>query len=778
MINKHLSRGVSATALMLALASMPAGAQEALPAIDVGVAQPQPAAAAPAPDVAPGFSPERLKLPVYRDPPGQTTTTIDTKIFENESLLTIGDLLDYSPGVTVAQGNSARDMVIMIRGSGARTSTGLSNVVVMEDGFNLTLANGGGGYTLAMDPHAYGAVDVYRGGSSALWGNYAMEGAVNFRMRSGAEINGAEIGSEYGSYGSAQNWAVVGKKVGDFDLSLFASDVRSDGYIYHTDYNTQTFNFLGTWSPTPTDRVTLKLLQNDWFSDMGGRETWMQYLLNPWQRGYGCAYQTTLNSPFCTAVQGGAIPANAIGGKAAPTQSPDSIGFHRHNTRDYVGLRYEHDFDSSTTWRTQVSYDYDDYEQPTNPTWQTRGPTVGLNASTDITSHAPIFGYQATHYLNFFYNNAHQTWDSWFVVPYNFNQGAVGAQTSEQHSFQSDVGLKAREEVALSKQLTAVVGFSSTWTKIWGVSDSYGYTQSLLFPTYSSLPTSAAHAYWNYSPEATLAYRYSPEWLFRARYETAYATPAASALFTTSAGAPGDNTSLQPQTSQGVDVGFDWTPAGTNLTAKVTLFNEWWRNEFLSQLAPNGVSYSSNIPASIHRGVEATVEWRPYEGWRVLGNYTYNDQFFKNLNDTMSATYAIQRSGDKLPGVPAHLFTGRVAYEQPYGYFKGLGGFVEYQYRGDYPMDNGNLLWAPGYGVVNLDLHYTSDIDNSFLKKFTLYFDVKNIFNRTYISSISVVTDSLIAGKLIQNPGAVLASSASIIPGSPRAFYVGVKMKF
>ena len=334
MINNYFARGVSATALMLALATMPANAQEALPAIDVGTAQPGDAPADPPPpaaDVAPGFTPERMKLPVYRDPPGQTMTTVDTKIFQNELILNVGDLLDYSPGVTIAQGNSARDVVISIRGSGARTSTGLANIVVLEDGFSLTTANGGVGNTLNMDPHAYGAVDVYRGGSSALWGNYAMEGAVNFRMRSGAQIDGVEIGSEYGSFGSAQNWAIGGKKVGDFDLSVFASDVRSDGYIYHTDYNTQTFDFLGTWSPTPTDRVVLKLMQNDWFSDMGGRENFTQYTLNPFQQGYGCAYQTTLNAPFCAAVAGAPLPANAIYGKGAPTQSPDEIGMHRHN---------------------------------------------------------------------------------------------------------------------------------------------------------------------------------------------------------------------------------------------------------------------------------------------------------------------------------------------------------------------------------------------------------------------------------------------------------------
>jgi len=158
-------------------------------------------------------------------------------------------------------------MVVSIRGSGARSSTGLSNIVVLEDGFSETIVNGGGyGTALNLDPHAFGAVDVYRGGSSALWGNFAMEGAINFRMRSGAEINGAELGSEYGSFGSVQNWLVAGKKVGDFDISVFASDVRGDGFINHTEYNTQTVDLLATWTPTPADRVILKVVQNDWYS--------------------------------------------------------------------------------------------------------------------------------------------------------------------------------------------------------------------------------------------------------------------------------------------------------------------------------------------------------------------------------------------------------------------------------------------------------------------------------------------------------------------------------
>jgi iron complex outermembrane receptor protein len=64
------------------------------------------------------------------------------------------------------------------------------------------------------------------------------------------------------------------------------------------------------------------------------------------------------------------------------------------------------------------------------------------------------------------------------------------------------------------------------------------------------------------------------------------------------------------------------------------------------------------------------------------------------------------------------------------------------------------------------------------MKKVTVYFAVRNIFNTTYISSIANINDTLIAGTLIQAPAATLASSVSAVPGAPRSLTVGVKLKF
>src|SRR5438445_13171581 len=85
---------------------------------------------------------------------------------------------------------------------------------------------------------AYTAIDVIRGPSSALYGNYATGGALNFRARPGGSIDGAEYGVDGGSFGYLNNYLAYGKKVGNFEGSLFSSDARGDGFIQNSWLNT------------------------------------------------------------------------------------------------------------------------------------------------------------------------------------------------------------------------------------------------------------------------------------------------------------------------------------------------------------------------------------------------------------------------------------------------------------------------------------------------------------------------------------------------------------
>jgi iron complex outermembrane recepter protein len=112
------------------------------------------------------------------------------------------------------------------------------------------------------------------------------------------------------------------------------------------------------------------------------------------------------------------------------------------------------------------------------------------------------------------------------------------------------------------------------------------------------------------------------------------------------------------------------------------------------------------------------------------------------------------------------------------GTLAGLGGFVEVQWKDSFYMDNANLLKAPGYELVNLNVHYKTDLVSDYLKSLSLYLEVRNVFNRTYVASANNITDSVTALG-VQNPASVLANTTnSIYAGSPRAFVAGMKVAF
>jgi iron complex outermembrane receptor protein len=135
-----------------------------------------------------------------QDPDGQPVTTIGADRYNNEPAFSIGQILRQSPGVSVRQGNGPRDVGISIRGSNARVGFAIRNIQVFEDGFPITQPDGLSRTDLT-DPHAYSSIDVFRGPSSAMFGNYATGGAINFRMRPGSAIRGVELGSDFGSFG-------------------------------------------------------------------------------------------------------------------------------------------------------------------------------------------------------------------------------------------------------------------------------------------------------------------------------------------------------------------------------------------------------------------------------------------------------------------------------------------------------------------------------------------------------------------------------------------------
>ncbi len=699
---------------------------------------------------------------------GQTVTNVDDAAFRNTPAQTIADIVKLSPGVVVIQGNGPRDVGVSVRGSNARNSFGARNIQVFEDDFPVTQPDGLARFDLT-DPHAYGAVDVVRGPSSARYGNYALGGAVNFRTRRGREIQGAEIGTDIGGDGYANVYATIGTAGERYDVSVFGSLVGADGSTGHTGYTTGTINAYGTFELGDRDRVAGKIIYNEGEFRLATRLSYNQYLANPYQRG--CERAATA-AAGCGTIS---VLANGVNG-ARISQTAAEGDLARNDRRTIIGARYEHDFGPLTTWRTQLTFDSRVPFQPTSAT-PFKGTLNSYNLTSDITDRHALFGLDATSFVQVFYNYLDNQSFSFNKTP--AGRDGLGALTQTVFGDIRNYGVRAREELKLTPTLELVAGLGAERSRINVRQTAYAYPVGAS-PTLTLIP--ADRSFWNVAPEAALSWRPVDAVRLHGRVGTGYGIPQANSLFITPAGVFGNNTALKSQKNTGVDLGAE-IALGRTLKAEVTGYYEWFRNELVSQSAGvNLLAYTANAPRSIHRGIEVGLDWQPVAGLKVQGSYSYNDHHYTDFVERLTAgavSSTFDREGNAIPGVIPHFANVRLGYDQPSGLLAGLGGFAEITRRSRYYIDNGNFLSIPGYTLVNLNLHYDPPAGDDWWRRISLYVSVQNLLDKTYVGSASVIANSLNAATGLQNPAAVLSNTTgSIYAGQPRTVFAGIKSRF
>lgn len=702
---------------------------------------------------------------------GQTVTTVEDSAFRNTPATTIADIVKLSPGVAVTQGNGPRDVSVSVRGSNARNGFGARNIQVFEDDFPVTQPDGLARFDLT-DPHAYGAVDVVRGPSSARYGNYALGGAVNFRTRRGRDIDGVEAGLDLGSHGYANLFATIGHAGPRHEYSLFGSFVRGDGATGHNGYETGTINAYGTFALGERDRIAAKIIYNEGLFRLSTRLSYNQYLANPYQQGCEAAASA---APGCGTIS---VLVNGING-ARIAQTAAEGGLARNDRRTIAGLRHEHDFSGETTWRTQATFDSRVVNQPTSAT-PFRGTFNSYNITSDITHHGTVLGMDATAFAGVFYNYLDNQSFSFNKTPGGRN--GLGAPTQTVRGDIRNMGARARAELQLTPRLQFIAGIGVERSSIDMRQTAYSYPVGGT-PSLRLIP--AERSFDNIAPEAALFWQALDAVRVHARIGTGYGIPQANSLFITSGGVFGNNSDLKSQRNTGLDLGAEISIDRT-LKIEITGYQEWFTNELVSQSAGvNLLAYTSNVPKSVHRGVEIGLGWRPLPalpGLKLDASYSYNDHHYTDFSERLTSgavTALFDRRGNAIPGVIPTFLNARAGYAQEYGGLAGLGGFAEVTHRGRYFIDNGNLLEMPGYTLVNLNLHYDPPKDAGWLSRLSLFASVQNVLGKTYIGSASVISNSLNAATGAQNPAAILAgTTGTIYAGQPRTIYAGVKARF
>ncbi|MDB5365262.1 MAG: TonB-dependent receptor [Rhodospirillales bacterium] len=703
-------------------------------------------------------------------PIAQPATTITRDRIERTPAFSIGEVLKLSPGVTVVQGNGPRDVSVSVRGSNARNTFGIRNVVVSEDGFPVTQPDGLARTDLT-DPHAYGAIDILRGPSSARFGNYATGGAIDFRTRSGREIDGAEVSFDAGSFGYLNGFATVGGGDARYDYSLFASHVRADGSTQHTGFNTSTVNLLASYALTPSDRLTFKLIDNEIDANLSLRLSLAQYQANPFQRG--CEQAAAAG---CGTVS---LFTNGFNG-ARQNFSADQAALGRNDRRTIVGARWDHAFDGDTTLRTQLTFDNRDVKQPTSST-SFVGTFPSFNLSSELTRKAELLGRAATLRATAFGN-----YENVNSVLYNqtpAGSSVPGALTQNVTGRHANYGARLNGEIEIAPRWTAVLGVGVERTELNALQTAYAYPVAAT-PTLTLIR--ADRSFMNVAPEAGLRFAATNALTLRARVAGGYGTPQLTNLFVTQQGTPGNNTQLDTHTNLGVDVGATLKLDRT-LTLDVTGFYEFFRNELVTQSAgANLQSFTFNAPRSEHRGVELALDWQPLPsllpGARLNLAYLYDDQRYTSYAEQLSAgslSTTFDRSGKHIPGVMPNALTTRLSYDQPDGPARGLGAYVEFDFRDAYAIDNANLLRVPSARLINLGLSYEPRDAACWLARARFYVAVQNVLDATYVGSTGNVTNSISPTSGAQNGLSTLATTTgSIYAGTPRSVFGGVRVKF
>jgi iron complex outermembrane receptor protein len=705
----------------------------------------------------------------------QTATTVDMQRFASTPVFSVADILNDSPGVSMKQGNGPRDVGISIRGSNARNGFGIRNIVILDDGFPVTQPDGLSRSDL-IDPHAYSGIDVWRGPSSALFGNYATGGALNFRTRPGGDINGVEYGIDVGSFNYLNNYVTAGTKIGNFEGSVFISDVRGDGYYGYSDFDTQTINMLMTYQPTSKDKFTFKVIDNELDTELPFRMSLNQFKQNPFQKG--C--KTAADAAAGCVTNNFSATGNTSGPNSnAVKQTAEEAGANRDDRRTIGGFRWEHAFDAATTGQVQIVVDDRNINQPTGST-SAIGDYLSYNISTGITNRSSFAGLPTRAYLGAFWNYLPVDGFTYNIAP--GGNAKLGKLQSETTGSTMNFGARARQEVQLTDTVAVVSGATVERTSLDGSQRSFKYNTN--GDTTSETTVSVDRDVTNVAPEVGLVYTPNRAWQLHARIGTGYGTPQFTNLFVTPEGTPGNNTDLKSQTNVGYDIGADWTPV-RGVMLSLSGFYEFFENELVSQSPGAGLpNFTFNAPASEHRGIEAAADVELGQGFRLTAAYIYNNQIYTDyieqlpnnaspLPPNAPKLFSFDRAGNKIPGVSPNELKARLSYDVPNGIYKGWGAYAEYQWHDGFYMENANLLEAPGYETVDLNVHYATEFSSGPVKSLLAYFEIKNVFDETYIASANNITDTVGA-----TPSSLANAAGSIYAGAPRTYYGGMKVRF
>ncbi len=640
---------------------------------------------------------------VQKRPEGVSLSATPRTEHDSQPTRHMRESLESLPGVIVRQANGPRDFSISIRGSGVKTTFAIRDLKMYEDGIIQTQSDGLSRMDLH-DPWFMRSVEVTRGASSSLYDNYALGGMVHFKTRRGSDINGVEVYYTGGAYSFHKQAIAVGKQYTNLDASLFVSNVAEQGFIRHSDYDTQTMNFNLRFRIDDRQNFYFKAITNWLNTNVPTRLTLAQFNSDERQAGG--------TNNFNDAKR---------------------LAQRRLDRRTIIGGLYERELTANTVLTMEADYDVKDINQTfaqvfdnVNPNWK---------HYTDLRHNGRLGDMPLRSYLGFFVNNMEQESQS-FTNLGDF-RGTRGTLAQNSRGTIRNIGGRFREELEFAPTWTLAGGLGFEQSQVSVQTISYSGTGAV------SSRANANRTFYNWAPEMSLTWKPSDDYRYWIRGSTGYAIPGFGNLTTDPfTGLAGTNFNLKPMRNVNAEIGTE-SKLAKDLTVQLAGFWVFFKNEIITQVVSNtGASASINADSSEYRGIEFSYDWRPAPGWRFSGAYTHIDSKYINFKDRFligGVPTDVVRDGKEVPNVPRDVLNFKEEYDHPSGW----GAWFETTWHNSYFLNNANTVGMPAYWLMNVNVHHNLEFKNNPYVRFAkFYLELDNIADKKFAASGNVIADS------------------------------------
>ena len=574
--------------------------------------------------------------------------------------------------------NFAQDLRISIRGFGARANFGIRGVRIYADDIPLTLPDGQGSVD-AIDLGSAEQVEVIRGPFSAVYGA-ASGGVINIRTEDGPErpmLSGRVNG---GAYGYAQWQAKAGGQTGRLNWLANASSTQLDGYRRNARFENTLFNgkFRYDFDEHNALTVILNAVDSPVAEDPGA-----------------------LTAAEAEADPRGAAPRNVTYGAG---ESLD---------QQTLGLAFHRQAAENREWMLRAYYVHRGFRNllPFDVNSNGQGGSVDLErafagAGASHTWRTSLAGRDNRLIAGFDYD-AQRDHRRRFAN----NQGVTGDLTTDQDEDVSSGGVYLQDVLDWSARLSITLGARLDRLD-YEVTDRTGAGGS------------GDRQFNEFSPMAGFNWSLRESVRLYGNVSTSFDPPATTEL-ANPYGPTGFNPDLQSQTATNYEAGVKGLVDG-RLRYEVALFHIDVRDEIVPfELEGSGQAFFQNAGSSTHQGLETSVSAELAPGLVASGSYTWSDFTFDRFRGVAGEVY----DGNRIPGVPEHLFQAELTWSHASGLFAS----VDWLYAGPFYADNANSVRTAAYHVANLRAGYRLQSDGWTLEPFA---GVNNALDERYMSNI------------------------------------------